>query len=559
MTKYFFPCFLSLLLASCGPASSTSESDGQNIKQPNIIFILADDFGIMDTEGYARYFSGVEAESIYYETPHLNRLMREGTSFSQAYATQLCSPTRAGILSGKFAPRTGFMTAMPLRETYYNQALPVPEGHFSHDVLDHRDNILIERAWDNSTSNSALPTGAPDDNGQDILSIAEAMPGHHSAFIGKWHIGGFGAAGHQPADHGFEPLAWFDGGGSAYYNWRKGWNQKSKARFPDMPQPAWAIGDAGDSTGQAYLTDDLTVQALDYLDDRANKPEEPFFLYFSHFAVHSPYQGKAEEVAHFETKPARGWNGHNDPVYASMIKSLDRSVGQLMEKLKATGLEENTLVVFMSDNGGIDRKITPKGDGTDNAPFLGGKACLTEGGIRVPLIVWWKNRVASGKWVNTPVDYTDLYPTLVAMAGYDAEALIKSEDLDGRSFLPLLQETTQKTYAKDTRYWHYPFNVIYNSPYDGYPLTPHSAIREGNMKLIFDWHGRLHLYDLVKDPYELNDLAQTKPELRQALFDKLLVWLEENVDKRYWPVLNPDYNADEEVRGQAFHNLTATR
>lgn len=554
MTRFPFPCFLLLLFASCGPASEVNESMPDTVSgtvPPNIIFILADDFGIMDTEGYARRFTGVSPDSLYYETPNLNRLMAEGTAFSQAYATQLCSPTRAGILSGKYAPRVGFMTAMPLRETYYNQALPVPDGYFAHDVLDHHDDIKIERAWDNATSNSALPTGAPDDAGQDILSLAEAMPGHHSAFIGKWHIGGFGAAGHQPADHGFQPLAWFDGGGSAYYNWRKGWNEKSKARFPEMPQPAWAIGDAGDSTGQDYLTDDLTAQALDYLDQRAAVADQPFFLYFSHFAVHSPYQGVKEEVEHFNTKPTRGWNGHNDPIYASMIKSLDRSVGKLLDKLENSGLAENTLVVFMSDNGGIDRKITPRGDGTDNAPFLGGKACLTEGGIRVPLIVWWKDRVARGKWVDTPVDYTDLYPTLVAAAGYDAEALIRSEDLDGRNFLPLLGKDAG-TYAKETRYWHYPFNVIYHSPYDGFPLTPHSAIREGDMKLIYDWHGRLHLYDVVKDPYELNDLAETNASLTKTLYGKLHAWLEDNVDRRYWPVRNPGYNAEKEVRQEAF-------
>lgn len=547
--------FLLLALFWVGCANETDKE--QVTSPPNVVFILADDFGIMDTRVYAERFSGTPADSMFYETPNLDRLVREGTAFSQAYATQLCSPTRAGILSGKYAPRVGFMTAMPLRETYYNQNLPVPAGYYVHDVLDHHDNITIERAWDNATSNSALPTGAPADAGQDILSLAEALPNHESAFIGKWHIGGFGAEGYQPADQGFRPLAWFDGGGSAYFNWRQGWNRTAKMPFPNIPQTELEIGDAGPPTGEDYLTDDLTVQALNYLDEKAAKPEQPFFLYFSHFAVHSPYQGKTDEVAHFTGKSSKGWNGHNDPVYASMIKSLDRSVGQLLAKLEETGLAENTLVIFMSDNGGIDRKITPRGDGTDNAPFLGGKACLTEGGIRVPLVLWRKDQPEAGKWVEVPVDYTDIYPTIVAAAGYDAESLIADEHLDGQNLLPLMKDQENKTghYLKKTKYWHYPFNVIYNSPYDGLALTPHSAIRERNWKLIFDWHGRFHLYNLHTDPFELNDLAQEELGIREALFSKLMGWLGEHVDRRYWPNPNPDYNAEKEAREEPFRNL----
>lgn len=537
------------LLVGCGTTNlDNSESRGRT--PTNVVFILADDFGIMDAQGYATHFTGVDPDSMYYETPNLDRLMREGTSFSQAYATQLCSPTRAGILSGMFAPRVGFMTAMPLRETYYNQGLPVPAGYSPHDVLDHHDDITIERVWDNATSNSAL---APD-----LVTLAEAMPDHAAAFVGKWHVGGFGAAGVQPADEGFEPLAYFDGGGSAYYNWRPGWDQKSKARFPNMPQPEWAIGEAGPATGEAYLTDDLTARALAYLDRRAATPDEPFLLYVSHFAVHSPYQGKEEEVARYTAKPSRGWNGHEDPIYASMVEGLDRSVGQLLDRLEANGQLERTLLVFMSDNGGIDHKLTPHADGTDNLPFLGGKAMLTEGGIRVPLIIRQPGGGGAGSWVDTPVDYTDIYPTLLAATGYDAEAAIRQQGLDGQSLLPLLSGR-RGAYTKSTRYWHYPFNVIYRSPYDNLALTPHSAIRAGDNKLIFDWYGRLHLYNLATDPYEKNDLAATEPELREALFTQLTSWLEANVAPRYRPVRNPAYDSTKEVRSVPFRDLIGSR
>jgi arylsulfatase A-like enzyme len=558
-----FKRFLMLSLAIsilAGCRGDTEKEVKESTSRPNIIFILADDYGIMDTQAYATKMLDVAMDSTFYETPNINKLMTEGVSFSQAYANQLCSPTRASIMTGKYAGRLGFTTAMPLRDTYYNQAMDTPEGYYAHDVLEHKDNIKIEQALINGTSNSAVPTGTAYDAGKDELSIAEALKDYHSAFIGKWHVGGFGAKGYQPADQGFEPLAWFDGGGSAYFDWRKRWNNKSKERFPKIPQEQWEIGDSGIQTEEEYLTDDLTVQALDYLEKRAKNKAEPFFLYFSHFAVHAPYQGKEDEVSHFENKSTKGWNGHKDPIYASMVKSLDRSVGQILDKLKETGLEENTLVVFMSDNGGIDNKITPNGAGTDNSPFLGGKACVTEGGIRVPLIFRWKGKIKEGQWVDVPVDCTDIYPTILEAAGYDANEISEVNKLDGRSVIPLLSDTDNSGngYGKESHFWHYPFNVIYNSPYEPYALTPHSAIRDGDYKLIFDWYGRLHLYNIQKDPFEKDDLAEQMPEKSNELFEKLMDWLKTNVERRYWPSVNPEYNPGNEVRAVPFTDRFST-
>ncbi|GGZ16656.1 arylsulfatase [Echinicola pacifica] len=551
---------LCLLLAvsqlfSCN--SAHTKVSNSTAKRPNVIFILADDYGIMDTQGYAQKILGIDPELMYYETPNLDRMMSEGISFSQAYANQLCSPTRASILTGKYAGRLGFTTAMPPRETYYNQNLEVPEGYYAHDVLSHADNIKIEQAMLNSTSNSAIPSGADWDKGKDELSIAEAMEDYHSAFIGKWHVGGFGAKGYQPENQGFEALAWYDAGGSAYYNWKNAWNINTKGPYPNMPQSKWEMGDAGMETGEEYLTDDLTEQALSFIEREAKNKDKPFFLYFSHFAVHSPYQGPEEEINYYEGKDSKGWNGHHDPVYATMVKNLDESVGAILDKLEELGIEENTLVVFMSDNGGIDSKITPKGDGTDNSPFLGGKACLTEGGIRVPLIFRWKGTLPEKKWVDIPVDCTDIFPSLLDAAGYPAEQIVKSKNLDGQSLLPLLTDpqNKKKSYTKTDHFWHYPFNVIYNNPTDGYPLTPHSAIRSGDYKLIFDWHGRLALYNIEKDPYEKNNLSGSDPELTNELFGKLMSWMESNIEARYWPIPNPEYDPQKDVRDEKYIDL----
>lgn len=528
--------------------------------RPNVIFILADDFGIMDSQVYAQKFSGIQPSEMFYETPNINRLVDEGVAFSQAYATQLCSPTRASIMTGKFASRLGFTTALPPTKTYYNQNLPIPKGYYPNDVLEHKDHIKIEQALINGISNAAVSAGTPIDEGKDELFISEALKDYHSAFIGKWHLGGFGAKGYQPADQGFEPLAWFDAGGSKYYDWKKYWDEKAKKQFPKMPQENLEIGNSGDITNEDYLTDDLTVQALNYIEQRSKITETPFFLYFSHFAVHSPYQGKEDEVVYFNSKPTKGWNGHKDTTYASMIKSMDRSVGLILEKLKETGLEDNTLVIFMSDNGGIDSKITPNGKGTDNSPFLGGKACLTEGGIRVPLIFRWKGKIEQGKWVDVPVDCTDIYPTILEVAGYDEKAISRKNKLDGQSMFDLLSDVDnfKESYTKKTHYWHYPFNVIYNSPYEPLALTPHSAIRDGDYKLIYDWYGRLYLYNIEVDPFEKNDLASEMTDLRDNMFKKLMDWLTINVEKRYWPKINPEYNSKKESRDVPFKNMFST-
>jgi len=532
-------------------------SDIKMEQKPNIILILADDFGYMDTREYAKHTLGTGTGEMFYETPNLDRLVNEGVAFERAYATQLCAPTRASILTGKYAARLGFTTATPYRKTYYNQGLEVPEGSYAHDVLYHGDNIKIQQALINGGTNTAVPAGTQYDKGRDEISIAESLPDYHSAFIGKWHLGGHGAAGYTPADQGFETIAWFDAGGSPYFNWRKGWNNRSMENHPNMPQKEWLVGDAGDETGEEYLTDDLTVQALRYLDKRAEVKDQPFFLYFCHFAVHGPWQGKKQDIEYFDNKTTKGWNGHHDARYASMIRSLDNSVGKILNKLEETGMEENTLIIFMSDNGGIDDDVEPNGFITDNYPLTGGKACLTEGGIRVPLIFKWKGKIKEGQWCKIAVDCTDILPTIVEAAGYNAESFYDELDVDGQSILGLLSDVENKSqsYKRDTRYWHYPFNVIYNNPYDGLPLTPHSAIMEGDYKLIFDWHGRLKLFNVTSDLSETQNLAKQMPEKTNELFRKLMNWLDEEVRDTYWPKPNQEYDALKDLHDEPFVNL----
>ena len=549
----FFLLFISIINFQCDKAKRNIN----NQSKPNIILILADDFGIMDSQGYAEKFSNFDRQDMFYETPNINRLIDEGSSFSQAYASQLCSPTRASLMTGIYPSKIGFTTAMGLRKTFFNQSVDTKNNFYIHDVFEHKDKIDIEQALTNAISNSAIPKGDHDYPNYFDFTITDALKEYRSAFIGKWHLGGFGAKGYQPEDFGFEPIAWYDHGSSSYYDWRKTWQRDLNKFFPKLSRDEFNIGDPGIKSNEPYLTDDLTKKALGFIELWNKKPSKPFFLFFSHFAVHTPIQGKKDESDYFKNKKTKGWNNHHNENYASMIKSLDDSIGEILNKLEELQILDNTLVIFMSDNGGIDSKITPNSGYTDNSPFLGGKACLTEGGIRIPLIFMWKNKIPANKWIDIPVDCTDILPTLVSLAGGSSDKIIKKYNLDGENFVGLFSDNKnlRKSYMKKTRYWHYPFNVIYNNPLEPLPLTPHSAIRDGDYKLIFDWYGRFYLFDISKDPYEKNNLHLENIELSNKLFQKLMSWLKNNVDKRYWPSINKNYIKKNELRKQPFEDL----
>ncbi len=545
--------FALLTLISVSPASGAPADRRASAARPNIVFILADDLGYMDVNAFAARLTGTKPVEMYYETPNIDRLTREGTAFGQAYACQLCSPTRAGLVTGKIAARIGVMTATPATvKTFYNQGLNPPPGYLANDAVYWGDNIKIQQALLNGSSLDALPSGQPLDQGRDEITIAEALKDYHSAFIGKWHLGSHGAAGWQPHDQGFEELAYVDEGSSPYFNWRPVWDNRKK-RFPKMAQPEMIAGKAGPDTGKNYLTDSLTDTAVAFLDEQAAQAQrKPFFLYLCHLAVHGPEQAKPEDIAYFEKKPTRGWNGHNNAVYAAMIKGLDESVGRILDTLTHSGLAENTLVVFMSDNGGVTYNNPPA---TSNAPLKGGKAMMFEGGIRVPLVFRWPGKVAGGQWSDVPVDYADLFPTLLQFAHYDPAAHYAR--IDGRSLAPLLDDVgnVKHGYSRDTHYWHYPFNVGIINPDDGLPPAPHSAIREGDFKLIFDWSGKLYLYDMKVDWREEHNLADVQPERTKMLFTKLNAWIDANVAVKYTPLLNPNYDPAKEARKRPFVDL----
>ena len=552
-------CAIGLFLAAEIIAPPALMASAAESRPPNIIFILADDLGYADVNAYAERVTGVPAAEQYYETPYMDRLMEEGLSFSRAYSTHLCAPTRASLLTGKNAARLGFTTATSgAARSWYNRNMEPPEGYLAQDAVSWGDDIRTPQALLNGSTLLALPSGQPADRGRNEITFAEALESYRSVFIGKWHLGGHGAIGYQPHHQGFETISFYDAGGSPFFNWRWRWNQTNK-NYPEMPQDELHLGDAGPATGEEYLTDELTSQAVRFIRSQTEeRPKEPFMLYLCHFAVHWPFQGKEEYIEYFEGKETRGWNGHHSPVYAAMIKSLDDSVGEILATLDELELAENTLFIFMSDNGGVSW-VTREGETaiTNNAPLKGGKAMMFEGGVRVPLMIHWPGVIEGGVWSDVAIDATDIFPTLLEVAGYDLEPFYNDLGIDGRSLVPLFNdpENTSGGYPRDTFYWHYPLNVAPLHPDDNLALTPHSTIQRGNDKLIYDWHGRLYLHDMSRDPFERNNLADSNPDLARELFVQLNDWLDENVAARYMPASNPEYDPETEVRENPFVDL----
>lgn len=444
--------------------------------------MLADDLGWADLGCYG---------SRFHETPNLDRLAAEGMRFTDAYAScNCCSPTRASILTGKYPARLHVTDWIPgtsypwakLRPPVWRQELPLEER-----------------------------------------TLAEALQsaGYATAAVGKWHLGREPFA---PQRQGFElNVAGNQSGAPGSYFWPYAHDDPSKAKaYHGGPVPdVFAGGLPGE-----YLTDRLTDEALKFIE---HSRDRPFFLYLAHYAVHTPLQGKPELIEKYRGKIKPG-NPQNNATYAAMLESLDQSVGRLQEKLASLGIDDRTLVIFTSDNGGYIGYGGAPG-ATSNAPLRLGKGSCYEGGHRVPLIVRWPGVVKPGSVCNAPVVSADLYPTILPLAGAAGDAAHNSQ-VDGVDLAPLLKQTGKP--ARDAIYWHYPhYNVA--------PQSPYAAIRQGDYKLIeFDEDRRGELYNLKDDLSETTDLAGKMPELAATLREKLARWRNDVGAQPTQP--NPEYD-----------------
>jgi arylsulfatase A-like enzyme len=467
------------------------------MKKTNILFILIDDLGWRDIGC---------AGSNFYQTPHIDRLSAEGMRFTDAYAScPVCSPTRASVMTGQYPATVGITDWIdwggrlhPLR----GRVIDVP---------------YLKRL---KPTDYSLPR---------VLKEA----GYQTWHVGKWHLGGEGSL---PENHGFEVNiggchAGSPGAGGYFSPW-------SIPVLQDVDVPPGT-----------YLTDYLTDCAVKLIQER--DADRPFFLNLWPYAVHIPIQAKPDKVAYYKSKARlvgldrqetfrdgeffpcepnrteriRRRLLQSDPTYAAMIENLDENLGRVLQAIDDAGESENTLVIFTSDNGGL---ATSEGSPTCNAPLAEGKGWMYEGGVRVPLIVKWPDRIRSGSICRESVTTPDFYPTLLEVAG---SATLPGHELDGVSLTPLLTQTGRL--GRKAIFWHYPH-------YGNQGGTPGSSMRMGDYKLIeFFEDGRLELYDLKADPGETRNLAVDQPRRVEEMRDLLAEW-RRSVEARI-PQPNPDY------------------
>jgi arylsulfatase A-like enzyme len=469
-----------VLVSGCAPADEI---------EPNIVFILVDDLGWVDTGVYG---------SSFYETPNIDQLAAEGARFAQFYtASPVCSPTRASIMTGKY----------PARLNITNWIGGEQQGR------------LLQAEYERELFLEEITFG----------DAFQAI-GYATAYIGKWHLGD---EEYHPEFQGFDlNVAGHHAGqpGSYFFPYR---NER---------QPRFDVPDLEDGEAGEYLTDRLTAESLRFIE--ANR-DRPFLLVLSHYAVHTPLESKQVLTDKYEAKAGRlpplggppflpeGTTGtskqrQDHAVYAGMIQSTDESVGSILDKLEELGIDDRTIVVFLSDNGGLSTLMNGSTRSpTSNLPLRAGKGWLYEGGIRSPLIVKWPGVTEPGRVIDDPAITNDLFPTLMEMAEVP---LSISFEGDALSLAPLLQGAT--ALDRDALYWHFPH-------YHGSGNTPTGAVRAGDYKLI-EWFedGRVELYNLADDIGETTDLATQMPEKADELLAMLRAW-RARVDARM-PTPNPD-------------------
>lgn len=450
-------------------------------RPPNIIFILADDLGINDISTFGGGVAGGRVT-----TPNIDRLAAEGAVFSNAYSgTGTCAPSRAMLLTGRYPTRTGF------------EFTPTPPGMgriislFSEDSL--REAGLPQMVYNKDQVESGahyidmgLPTGE--------VTIAELLQeaDYQTAHIGKWHLGRNGpfravrqgfdesllmANGlYLPEDHpevvnaklDFDPIDTFLW---ARMQFAADFDRATETIAEDYFEPA------------GYITDYWTDEAINVIDANKNRP---FFLYLAHWGIHTPLQATKEDY-----EAVGDITPHRLRVYAAMVRSIDRSVGRILDKLEEEGLADNTIVVFSSDNGGAGYVGLPE----VNAPYRGWKITLFEGGIRVPMFVKWPERIPAGTVIDDPVSHIDVMPTLAAAAN---APLPTDREIDGKDLLPIASGFTDEIQRPDDAiYWSSGF---------------YKVVRSGDWKLqINELQDTVWLFDLANDPTEQTNLAETRP------------------------------------------------
>lgn len=499
LTRQLLPRLASLLIAALSLSESIrplfADVLADSARRPNVVLMLADDLGWRDLGCYG---------STYHRTPQIDALAARGMRFTQAYsASPLCSPTRASIMTGLYPARIGITN---------------PSCHLKELIL---KKTLADKAAPQIKALSAVSLTRLK---PEYFTLAEALhaAGYRTGHFGKWHLG---AEPYDPLHQGFDvDFPHYSGPGPA-----GGYIAPWK-----FPKELNVQGQPGE-----HIEDRVASEACQFI--RANK-DQPFFLNYWMFSVHSPWNAKPELVEQYRRSIDPN-NPQRNPVYAAMIQSMDDGVGRVVRTLDELGLSENTIILFSSDNGGVDWHDAKMKESagivdppTSNLPLRGGKASLYEGGTREPCLVVWPGMTQRGAVTDAMVQSTDFYPTLLAMCGVQLPANLK---LDGRSFVPVL--TGQATAARETLFCHFPH--LNGNPADD-PKTA-AYVRQGDWKLIRrfcaneDLTDRYELFNLRDDLGEMNDLVAKFPERVSELAALLAQFLSDT--EAVIPQPNPAY------------------
>lgn len=443
-TRLFVLVILIVLNVSCRSQVSNTSSQQQSNTKPNILFILTDDAGYHD---YG--FQGSED----FKTPQIDRLAASGVYCTNGYVSaSVCGPSRAGILTGRYQQRFGF---------FMN-----PSDH---------QNLT-----------------------KDETTIADAMrkQGYQTGIIGKWHMGF--EEGYHPNDRGFDFFYGFLSGSRSYFPLKK--DMDEERRYKDNLRLNEKM--LNESEMDFYTTDLFTDKAVDFMKD-SKENQKPFFLYLSYNAIHHPLDAVQEDI-----EPYQGLEDPIRRVTGGMTASLDRSFGKLLDYLEANNLRENTLVVWVNDNGGQWSQMH-----TSNWPLKGHKGSETEGGIRVPYLLSMPKTLPENVNYNMPVISLDLFPTFLSLAGGNPS--INSKTLDGVNLLPYLKgENTNQPH--EMLFWQ----------------RNNAAIRKGDWKLIkYVTRNKSELYNLKNDIGEKNNLIDIYSDIAKDLEIELIKWQSQHAER----------------------------
>ena len=445
---------------------------GQEMQKPNIILFFVDDMGWQDCS--LPFHSEQTRLNRIYHTPHMEDLAEAGMKFTQAYACAVCSPSRISLMTGMNEARHQ-VTNWTLRK---NQS-PDPK---------HEKITPPQWNMNGMTQGEDIPLTVQANTLPQLLKQA----GYRTIHAGKAHFGAVGTPGEDPLNLGFDVnIAGHPAGGPGsylgLYNFSAEWRDGDRI---------WDVPGLDKYHGKdVFLTEALTLEANAEI-DRAVNDNKPFYLYLAHYAIHAPWEKdkrfyekyKVEGISEFEA------------VYASMIEGMDRSLGDIMENLKRNGVWENTIIIFMSDNG-------QPSQATLNKPLRGHKLLPYEGGIRVPLIVYWPGHVRAGSVNSQYVMVEDLFPTILDMAATEYINSV-SQLVDGKSMLPYLEDPDLREEDRPL-FWHFPHT---------YDQFPYSSVRRGDWKLIYRHLDQsLELYNLRTDLSETSNLAEVEAEIKSEL------------------------------------------